>query len=255
MTKILALFVVTATLICLQSVCSTYVKPSPFLDARLSKGFWISHTDTEFAQNLFEGGWVWTASGNLQVTHICRGKSGEVFDNISIEPGELLNGTCYISGNPSVSHLSGVRALKEYEVLLKGEAEVYEWVEFDQNEGVVPDGAVIGGIGSHYEPVLVCRKLFNGTAGDIKASKAVLGKFSAKDGKCFYEMELKFWIKWDVSYSTEKFQILVLRVSVLFQYTSINNSVIYIYGNVYLHYFGNYLTKCMKRLSRFLARQ
>jgi hypothetical protein len=124
MTNFLALLVLTATLILIQSVSSTYVKPSPFLDARLSKGFWISHKDTEFAQSLFEGGWVWTESGNLQITHVCRAKSGEVFDDISIEPGELLNGTCYISGNPSVSHLSGVRALKVYEVLLKGEAEV-----------------------------------------------------------------------------------------------------------------------------------
>ncbi|XP_035702484.1 uncharacterized protein LOC110846533 isoform X2 [Folsomia candida] len=192
----------------------TFVKPSTFLDSRLAKGFWVSNKDIEFSHSLFEGGWVWTASGNLQVTHVCRAKSG-LFNDVSIVPGELLNETCYVSGNPTVASLSGVRAFKEYEVLLKVEDEVFEWVEFDRDEGTVPHGAIIGGIGTYYEPILVCRKFFNGTAGNVRKSKAVLGKFSPKEGKCFYEMEVNLgaeWIKWDVSFATEKFQLLILRV-------------------------------------------
>lgn len=214
----ITLCVVLFTLCIINFASATFVKPQPFLDSRLAKGFWIAKQDVQFAHSLFEGGWVWTASGNLQVTHVCRAKAGEAFDDISIKPGELLNETCYISGSPSVASLSGVRAFKQYEVLIKAEDEVFEWVEFERDEGTVPNGAIIGGIGSHYEPILICRKFVHGTAGEIRKSKAVLGEFMPKDGKCFYEMDIGTdWIKWDVSFATEKFQLLVLRVRQLFK--------------------------------------
>jgi len=194
----------------------TYVDPSTFLESRLAKGSWIDRKDIEFDSNLFEGGWVWTAKGNLKVTHVCRAKSfGHGLNSVAqIEPGELLNGTCYISGSPSLisGSLSGVQAFHEYQVLMKVENEVYEWMDFDRENGSVPNGAVIGGIGGQYEPILVCRKFFNSSAGDLRKSKAVLGKFSPRDGKCFFEMELGTgWIKWDGSLATESFQLLVLR--------------------------------------------
>lgn len=95
-------------------------------------------------------------SRNLQPTHICRAKLGQV----SIIPGELFNETCYISGNPTLANGgTGVRAFTEnYEILLKMEDVLYDWIEFDGNKGTVPRGALIGGIGSHYEPILVCFK-------------------------------------------------------------------------------------------------
>ncbi|XP_035701827.1 uncharacterized protein LOC110862910 isoform X2 [Folsomia candida] len=154
--------------------CPTFVKPGPFLDSTLAK---------------------------------------DVSNDVSIMPGELLNETCYVSGNPSGASVLGVRAFKEYEVLLKTEDEVYEWTDFDGKEGTVANGAIIGGIGSHYEPILVCRKFLNGTGHDIGKSKAVLGQFSPEKGVCFYEVEVNLsdWIKWDVSLATEKFQLLILR--------------------------------------------
>lgn len=42
---------------------------------------------------------------------------------------------------------------------------------------------------------------------------AVLGNFSPKVGKCFYEMQVKAdTMKWDVSFTTEKFELLVSKV-------------------------------------------
>ena len=97
---------------------------------------------------------------------------------------------------------------------MKTEDEIYEWVPFNKQTGDIPLGTIIGGIGTYYEPIMVCRKFFNGTAGAVRKSKAVLGKFNAKDGRCFYEQEIGgSWIKWDLSFATEDFQLLVLRVS------------------------------------------
>jgi len=100
---------------------------------------------------------------------------------------------------------------------MKTENEIYEWQEFDSVHGQIPHGAVIGGIGAHYEPILVCRKFFNGTHslfGGERKSKAVLGQFNPSDGKCFYEVEFgSTHLKWDFSMATDKFQLLVLMVS------------------------------------------
>ncbi|XP_035715588.1 uncharacterized protein LOC118438879 [Folsomia candida] len=87
---------------------------------------------------------------------------------------------------------------------------LYDWIEFDGNKGTVPRGALIGGIGSHYEPILVCRKFIYGKGNNLHKSMAVLGNFSPKVGKCFYEMQVKAdTMKWDVSFTTEKFELLV----------------------------------------------
>jgi hypothetical protein len=212
----MGVFPLSIVLACLvSSSVSTYVSPSTFLDSRLSKGSWISGKDVVFANKLFEGGWIWNDS-SLQVTNVCRAKTSHIFQEISIEPGELVNGTCYVSGNPEIESLSGVRQFQNYEVLMKLDDEVYEWQGFDKDTGIIPHSAVIGGIGSNYQPLLVCRRLFNGTVGNIRASKAVLGKFDPKKGKCFYEVEVDFGsqlVKWDLSFSTENFQLLILRVS------------------------------------------
>jgi len=84
----------------LRELESTYVNPSTFLDSRLAKGTWISKQDTIHTTHIFEGGWIWTPSGELQVTHVCRAKSTPLtFSGIGpIEPGELVNETCYVSG-------------------------------------------------------------------------------------------------------------------------------------------------------------
>lgn len=181
--------VVTVLLIGLLNFCSTsYINPQTFLDARLTKGSWISSRDLYSDDQLFEGGWVWTESGNILVTHICRAKIHGL-PSISVEPGELLNSTCYISTPPTLENIGGVREFTDYEVLLKIGNEVYEWEDFDSTSGDVPNGAVIGGIGANYEPVLICRKFFNGTVGgEGRKSKAVLGRFVPKDGKCYYEL-------------------------------------------------------------------
>jgi len=193
----------------------TFVQQETFLDARLAKGSWISRADLLFENSLFEAGWMWTESGRLIVTHICRAKTTS--DGVKIEPGELVNKTCYISGTPTLSTLSGVQEFQDYEVLLKLEDEVYEWVAFDRDTGNIPHGAVIGGIGTSYDPILICRKYFNGTTGNLKASKAVLGKFSPKDGQCYYEVKFGIsWVKWDLSFSTENFQLLKLKVILTF---------------------------------------
>lgn len=188
----------------------TFVKPETFLEARLAKGFWIPSSDILFANSLFEGGWIWTETGHLIITHVCRARTT---DGHKIEPGELVNKTCFISGPPTLATLSGVQEFKEYEVLMKLDDEVYEWVAFDREHGHIPHGAVIGGIGTNYEPILICRKYYNGTAGDLKASKAVLGNFVPKDGMCYYEVEFgSHWVKWDLSFRTENFQLLILKV-------------------------------------------
>ncbi|OXA41594.1 uncharacterized protein LOC110860138 [Folsomia candida] len=192
---------------------STFVNPDVFLNSRLTKGLWVSGKDSHFSHGLLEGGWVWGRSGKLQVTHVCRAKSGGSLDDVSITPGELVNGTCYISRNPKWATGTGVSAFKEgYEVLLKAGDVDFDWVEFDKDEGTVAHGALTGGIGSHYEPVLVCRKYFNNTGGIVPKTMAVLGNFSPKEGKCFYEMEVRAdFLKWDVSFATEKFELLVLK--------------------------------------------
>jgi len=206
-------FVVTILLLQFTSSEQTYVKPEAFLDARLAKGVWISNFDLLFPSSLFDGGWIWTETGHLIVTHICRAKTS--LDGPKVEPGELVNKTCFISGPPTLSTLTGVQEFKEYEVLLKVDDEVYEWVGFDRNTGDIPHGALIGGIGASYEPILICRKYYNGTTGNLKASKAVLGKFVPKDGTCYYEVEFgSKWVKWDLSFRTENFQLLVLKVGI-----------------------------------------
>lgn len=192
---------------------STYVKPATFLDSQLAKGHWVEKGEGVSGSDLlFEGGWLWTSSGNLIATHICRAKTRS-FPDVTIEPGELLNGTCYISGEPTDNNPSGVTNYENYQVLVKSKGDGYEWETFDKLSGFIKHGTVIGGIGAHYEPIMICRKVFNGTAGELRTSKAVLGKFNAKDGLCFYEQEIGTKIKYDLTYATENFQLLVLRVS------------------------------------------
>ncbi|OXA42183.1 hypothetical protein Fcan01_23131, partial [Folsomia candida] len=133
------------------------INPDTFLNSQLVKGLWGHGTDIH---DRFEGGWVENKSRNLQPTHICRAKLGQV----SIIPGELFNETCYISGNPTLAN---------------------------------------GGTG-------VCRKFIYGKGNNLHKSMAVLGNFSPKVGKCFYEMQVKAdTMKWDVSFTTEKFELLV----------------------------------------------
>jgi len=97
------------------SVQGTYVNPNTFLDARLAKGTWIDRQDVTYTSNIFEGGWIWTSAGELQTTQVCRGKSSPLRPRGigPIEPGELVNEICFVSGYPLFGGLpGGVRQYK-----------------------------------------------------------------------------------------------------------------------------------------------
>jgi len=101
--------VVLLVLINLLELEGTYVDPQTFLESRLSKGTWIARKDVTGKSRLFEGGYVWTSSGDLQVTHVCRGKSSPIKPRGigPIEPGQLVNGTCYVSSYPRMGGTPG----------------------------------------------------------------------------------------------------------------------------------------------------
>lgn len=113
------IFFVFASLTIVGPSVSNYVSPNTFLDSRLSKGTWLAKKDIISGHNLFEGGWIWSESGKLEVTHICRARTGtsRSFRDVKIEPGELFNGTCYISGYPNLDSPSYIMIRDDYEVL------------------------------------------------------------------------------------------------------------------------------------------
>jgi len=95
----------------------TIVNPKTFLDSRLAKGTWVPNNQVGMADVMFEGGWVWTPSGELVVTHVCRAKSppNGLRGIGKVEPGEMLNDTCFVSGySRLVGAHGGVKQFRYY---------------------------------------------------------------------------------------------------------------------------------------------